>query len=92
VIPEVYTAFGKALDAAEAKVGGQIKFSDDKAMGVLQDELAKTGVWGSLGVDAAGSLLKQYEEEETALCGAKLKEIEDERKRAVEAFAASIEH
>lgn len=72
VVPEAFTALSKALDAAEAK-GGPIRFSDEAGMARLADELAKTGVWESLGVNPGGSLMSQYEAEEVKLCSARLK-------------------
>ena len=61
-------------------------------MALVADELDKTGLWKSLGVDAAGSIEEQYVAEEVASCAQRLKEIEGERGRAVDAFAASLTH
>merc|ERR1719284_2208158 len=79
-------------DQAESKLGKPVLFSSEEGMKALSAELAKTGLWESLGVDEKGSLLKQYEQEEVELCTDRLKEIEDERKRAVEAFAGTLGH
>lgn len=75
LLPEAYTAFSRALDQAESKLGKPVLFSSEEGMKALSAELAKTGLWESLGVDEKGSLLKQYEQEEVELCTDRLKVI-----------------